>query len=223
MGKNRSLGHLGHSLCSKAKGLIKERENKQTQWCFTWHDYPHDWEERFIQLRGKLIGYIIGEEVCPRTDRPHLQGWIDFGRKRGRWSELKLPATIHWAAARGSPASNWEYCTKDDRAVVWGTGELARPKPAYQIFIELSPWQERLSNILKQEPSHRTVYWVWEPNGKAGKTLFQKWWCCQHNQYFPFFLEHRVLFILVAAISGSNGSRWVTQGGNTIPPGLPCF
>ena len=48
----------------------------------------------------------------------------------------------------------------------------------FTVDIELSPWQSRLSKNLQEEPNPRTVYWIWEPHGKAGKTLFQKWWCC---------------------------------------------
>lgn len=174
------MGQLGQGVCSEPK-LTKTRENKQPQWCFTWHNYPENWEEMFIELRGLLVGYIVGQEICPQTLRPHLQGWIDFGPKRGRWSELKLPKELHWEKAKGSPASNWTYCTKDDKAVVYGTGELARPEEPYSVELELCPWQSRLTTILKDEPDPRTVWWLWEPKGRAGKTLFQKWWCCNNQ------------------------------------------
>jgi len=159
---------------SKPKGAL------QPAWCFTWHDYPEDWKELFADRQSLLQGYIIGEEICPKTERPHLQGWLDFGKKRGRWSMLKLPTKINWEKARGTAEENYTYCTKDGKYVLYGTGEAAKPKVKYTVDLELSPWQSRLAKILAKEPDPRTVYWVWEPFGKAGKTLFQKWWCC-HN------------------------------------------
>ena len=65
--------------------------------------------------------------------------------------------------------------------MIWGSGLSAKPKEPYMIDIELSRWQKRLAGVLYEEPDPRTVYWVWEPYGRAGKTLFQKWWCC-HNK-----------------------------------------
>ena len=104
------------------------------RWCFTWHDYPENWEQQFECLQScKLTGYIIGEEVCPNTMRPHLQGWLELC-KRGRPTELKLAKQIHWEKTRGSPQDNYKYCTKDGKAVSWGSGATAKP---YKVVIEL--------------------------------------------------------------------------------------
>lgn len=177
----RTLGQIGQGFDPETYKATKTQQNKQVAWCFTWHNYPENWQEHFVSLRGILEGYIIGEEVCPHTGRPHLQGWVDFGKKRGRWSELKLPKTINWEKALGSPTHNYIYCTKDEKAIIWGSGLSAKPEEPYKVELELSSWQSRLAKILEEEPDSRTVWWLWEPHGKAGKTLFQKWWCCNNN------------------------------------------
>jgi len=37
------------------------------------------------------------------------------------------------------------------------------------------PWESIILNILKEPADDRTFYWIWEPNGCAGKTTFQKY------------------------------------------------
>lgn len=145
-------------------------------WTFTWHDYPTNWEAHFSSRQGQLNGYMIGKEVCPTTQRPHLQGWISFPNK-SRPSALKLPKCIHWERMRKSETANFKYCSKDKDFVVWGVCERARP---YTVDIELTPWMEKLCTILEQPPDTRSIYWIWEPVGKAGKTTFQKWYDLEH-------------------------------------------
>jgi len=170
-------------VCSEAGSSsgAKKQMTMAPTWCFTWHDYPDDWQDYFVNLRGQLEGYIIGEEICPTTQRPHLQGWVDFGKKRGRWTQLKLPKQISWEKAGGTAEHNYSYCTKDGVYILWGTGESAKPKEKYTVDLKPSMWQKKLTQILQGEPDERKVYWIWEPYGKAGKTKFQKWWCCNNK------------------------------------------
>ena len=142
------------------------------QWCFTWHDYPASWEMQFQSLQCKLSGYIIGKEICPDTQRPHLQGWVEMAKK-GRPTQLKLAKQIHWEKARGTPQANHTYCTKDANAVSWGSGAAAEP---YKVELELYPWEIQLvEHLIETPPDDRHIYWVWEENGCAGKTTFQKY------------------------------------------------
>ena len=45
----------------------------------------------------------------------------------------------------------------------------------YKIDIKLYEWQKGIVKILDSKPDDRTIHWFWEPDGKAGKTTFQKW------------------------------------------------
>jgi len=154
----------------------------QRRWIFTWHDYPSIWETYFKvhqQPEGKLHGYMGEREVCPTTGRPHIQGWMDFGEgQKGRPFSLKLPKEISFRKMRGSPEANFKYCSKEDEQyVAWGTCMLAKP---FEVEIDFSKstdnWMQRAFNILQPEPNDRHVWWLWEPLGRAGKTLFCKWY-----------------------------------------------
>lgn len=151
----------------------------QRSWTFTWHDYPDNWIAAFSVNQGLLAGYAGGKEVCPETKRRHIQGWIDFGQnKRNRPSTLKMSKKIHWEKMKGSAEQNFKYCSKEGDYIDWGTCKKGRP---FEIDIVLSPWMVKLNEILTVEPDNRSIWWIWEPNGKAGKTTFQKWYELQHR------------------------------------------
>jgi hypothetical protein len=58
--------------------------------------------------------YIYQVEVCPETNRKHLQGYIEF--KHGvRLSRLKrINSTVHWETRRGSRDQARAYCSKEE-------------------------------------------------------------------------------------------------------------
>lgn len=154
----------------------------QRRWIFTWFGYPENWDTYFSVHRapeGKLHGYMGEREICPTTERPHIQGWMDFGEgRKGRPFSLKLPKELSFRKMRGSPESNFRYCSKEDEEyIAWGTCMKAKP---FEIEIDFSKsrdkWMQRAFNILEPEPHNRHCWWLWEPVGRAGKTLFCKWY-----------------------------------------------
>jgi hypothetical protein len=60
-----------------------------------------------------LVYLCFGAEICPKTHRPHLQGYIHF-KSAKKWHQVVniLPATVHVTPARKSGASNRAYCCK---------------------------------------------------------------------------------------------------------------
>lgn len=117
-------------------------------------------------------GMVVGEEICPTTGTPHLQGYVEFPQKI-RWSAFKtLPLGIEWIAAKGNRLKNEIYCSKEGKAVAKGTCKV---HTKYTVNIQLYPWQIMIKDILDQEPDDRTIRWFWEPDGNTGKTVFQKW------------------------------------------------
>ena len=147
-------------------------------WTFTWHDYPDEFEAHFSSRQGQLIGYMLGRETCPTTSKLHLQGWVEFPNK-SRPTALRLPKQIHWERMKKSAQVNYAYCSKEDQnAIVWGSAVKAEP---FKMDIELAPWMDKLLAIISEKPNSRSIYWIWEPKGKAGKTHFQKWYELQNK------------------------------------------
>ena len=143
-----------------------KRVDPAKYWCFTWFDYPEDYAQILNGLK-KAEKIIAGEELCPTSGKPHLQGWLAFV-SRNRPDVLGLPKHIHWKKAKGSYEDNFNYCTKDGKVFFKGID-----KP-YVLDIVLRPWQQRLYDILNGPVDDRKIYWIYEPIGGVGKTYFQK-------------------------------------------------
>lgn len=95
-----------------------------TCWCMTLNNYtPEEVDEcRKFMEDERVLGFVIGEEVCPTTGTPHLQGYIRLA-KNCRLSTLKK----HWPRAHfekrlKSEKAAWDYCKKDGK-VLFEKGE----------------------------------------------------------------------------------------------------
>lgn len=86
---------------------------KSTRWQFT--AYEQQWS-LFEAMPPIIVEWGWQQEVCPKTQRPHYQGYVRTGRQV-RFSQLKkaLPG-VHL-----EPAKNWDalvnYCKKEETAV----------------------------------------------------------------------------------------------------------
>ncbi len=96
---------------------------RATNWCATFYDMAFADTLKTWGPDGtlKLCTYMVWEnEICPRTQRPHLQFYCCF-KARKRLSELKkLHRTAHWLPCNGTAEENRTYCTKDFEAGVEG-------------------------------------------------------------------------------------------------------
>lgn len=85
-------------------------------WCFTWNNYTAEDVEAIKKLVAEGIATYAcwGKEVAPTTSTPHLQGYLVFRRKISlAGAKRHLHRNVHLERARGNPASNIEYCSKD--------------------------------------------------------------------------------------------------------------
>lgn len=201
--------------CSEPPTKKAKTVSPARYWIFTWNNYPENWLAHFSVHQaphGKLAGYAGGEEVAPTTGTPHIQGWIDFGKDRkNRPSALKLPKQIRWKTMRGEPHHNHNYCSKEGKYVAWGTCLKAAP---FTMDIELMKWMRDLLELLDQPPDTRSIWWVWEPIGKAGKTTFQKWYELNH--------KGEVLILSGKAHDMKNGIMKFREDNGSVPRVIMC-
>jgi len=144
-------------------------------WCFTWNNYPENWKEQMEHTFSLCSGWIVGKEVGEQGT-PHLQGYLEL-KVKGRWSEFKLPKTLHWEKRKGTREQNVEYCAKENDC----EGPLAPEILDVPKKEDLYSWQQELLAILEQKPDNRTINWYWEPEGGSGKTGFQRYVCFHHK------------------------------------------
>lgn len=79
---------------------------------FTLNNY-NELEEK--KLQGLDCRYLIyGRELAPTTGTPHLQGYVYFDKRKTFADVFRmLPERAHMEVAKGSPAQNHKYCSKD--------------------------------------------------------------------------------------------------------------
>ncbi len=162
---------------------ISTREKKPRQvspakaWCFTWFNYPTNWKEIVpkFQEYDTIIGYIAGEEQCPKTLKWHIQGYLESKQKL-RPHHL-IPEIKWWICARGNMTSNYKYCSKKGNWIQWGTCrqkiDMTLQESDLIPFDELFDWGKELENRVKDCLPHktdRTIYWYWSQQGQMKKT-----------------------------------------------------
>lgn len=183
-----SEGNTNPQISKEEKGL--KRPSQSQYWCFTYNNYKIEHMELLEMTFKKMdCEYIFQEEVGGDDEdnpgTPHLQGYMEFKDRRGRWSELKLPKQIHWAKRKGTRMDNIKYCSKE---YTWiGTPKrfsrfLKPPRPVKVLEEQqLRDWQKGVLSIVAQEPDDRTIFWIWSRAGKLGKTTFCKYLTMVHG------------------------------------------
>lgn len=90
------------------------------RWCFTLNNYT-DEEFRELLNHDSFEYVIIGKEVSPTTNTPHLQGFA-YLKKPSQLSALKkIQPRAHWEQVKGSVEDNLTYCKKDGNFSERGT------------------------------------------------------------------------------------------------------
>lgn len=81
-------------------------------WCFTINNPTDDDQEVLIRLKDDARYMIVGSEVGA-DGTPHFQGYVFFPSQRTFSSLKKKLPRAHIEKARGNPAQNRQYCSKD--------------------------------------------------------------------------------------------------------------
>jgi len=167
---SNSSANLGNTSPSSAP--VKKGKKKQIspaiRWCFTLHKYTEEEVSSIYSIIQENCKFaIFAKENGESGETPHLQGYIEFKNKMRPSGVFGIPR-IHWETAKGSRQHNIDYILKEGGEVFWW------PKK-YDININLYSWQKDLKTIIDTIPDDRSIYWIWEAQGCAGKTTFQKW------------------------------------------------
>ena len=92
--------------------------SKHRAWCFTIANYTSsDWfAVRHVFTKVKYG--VCGEEICPKTKTPHLQGYAHFHNALSMKAVSKMLTRANLRVADGDDTHNQIYCSKDNTNVL---------------------------------------------------------------------------------------------------------
>lgn len=83
---------------------------KTRGYCFTWFNYTDATIQFIKELNYTYL--VFGYEVCPTTEKAHLQGYIHFTNGRSFEAVRRLLKGAHVSISAGTAQQNREYCLK---------------------------------------------------------------------------------------------------------------
>lgn len=97
------------------------RISPSKRWCFTIFKFDESWKDVIGSVFHDEDKYCIGVEICPKTARKHLQGYVEFHKKCRPLNMMRnsFPG-IHLEKCKGSRHQNIKYCCKDGDFVLKG-------------------------------------------------------------------------------------------------------
>lgn len=117
--------------------------NKSRLWCFTNFKLDFDYKNALDTSTAVYIAY--GNEICPKTKKPHHQGFIYFSAPRGSIKNVaKLLGKCNVRMCKGNLDQNEDYCSKESELIEFGE----KPKQGFRNDLE-----EVKSKILEQKLS----------------------------------------------------------------------
>jgi len=169
---------------SGSRGGGNSRVSPSYWFCFTFFSYSLEDIKRFQGLQGK---YVFQEEICPDTNRKHLQGTVRFDTKKRLVTINKEYPNTHWEVCKNSKKAIL-YCSKEDTRVpgsmVFTNMRLPEKLRSLQ---SLREWQQEVWDMIQdefREPNDKIIYWIWENKGNVGKTAFSRWLCIKHDAFY---------------------------------------
>lgn len=182
MTQNRDIQRLAKNGNTKHSSHKKSTQSNQIiHWFLTWNNYPENAREILETCFNKYCSKYAFQTEIGEEGTKHIQGNITCF-KRMRFSEFKLPNTIHWEPTRNIDAA-YDYVNKEHTHDGGFRVTKGLPKPIKLIDPDdFKAWhKELLYHILLHEPDKRTVMWYYSEKGGTGKTDFTRYLVAKHN------------------------------------------
>lgn len=92
---------------------------KSHRWCFTCWDFNSVMWFKANKLHLTRM-MIVGQEICPTTQKLHFQGYVEFAKEYNLSSVKRIwcDRETHWEIAIKPYAACVGYCAKDGHLIV---------------------------------------------------------------------------------------------------------
>ena len=185
----------------------RKRLPRTRNWCFT--AYVAFDPERVYQ-HGAESGFryiCAGQEICPKSNRAHIQGWAQFDGAVSRSQAQKRLGLdgCHFEPCKGSCSENDDYCKKDG---AWKScGKFLEMGQR----VDLDEVKAMLDSEAKIEEICEASFGTWLRHTNAFRDYRQ---IVQKTKSREF---RSVVVVLLSGATGTNKSRWAhSQAGFVI-------
>lgn len=128
-------------------------------WCFTLNNYTEDEIQQIESLHPTSASYLCFGKETGKEGTPHLQGYVQLSTKKTLASVKKLIPRAHLEVAKGSPAQNKLYCSKEGDFREYGSetckgtrNDLESAKEAIRSGATLKQLREEHSEVMAKYP-----------------------------------------------------------------------
>ena len=159
-----------------------KRPTEHVKWCFTLNNYTtSDIEALCFILSSQCKHYAFKKEKG-KEGTPHLQGYFVLLKKKRLTAVKALGACLnscHLEVCKGSELENQMYICKEDTSVdcvIYQYGFVKKLSiiKSLKVISELRPFQQVVIDLIEQK-NDRTIHWVYDRAGGAGKTSLMKY------------------------------------------------
>lgn len=158
----------------------KKRIYASKRWGFTWFG-SNGSEISDFRRRVEDLGVMcqFQEEICPKTNREHIQGFVVFREKQRPIEKFKdITNQIHWFKLRGSIEENLNYTGKERTRKPNGMSySFGLPRMVEKVSWDMlsTENQQWLKPIMDEPYDYRTIHWICDYEGNWGKSRIQKY------------------------------------------------
>lgn len=164
-----------------AEGNTNPRRARR--WCMTINNPTKD-EDKTIEKEMEARGYkyIIGNEVG-KEGTPHLQIYIEAKNAIAFDTLKRRYPRAHIEKAKGTGMQNLAYCSKEGQFKTNIKKIVPMKETILKIYenVEWHDWQHMILKTIETVPDDRTINWIVDIEGAAGKSFLCKYIYCKHE------------------------------------------
>lgn len=149
---------------------------RSRRYCLTLNNYSEDELSQMTSwFESRDIKYIIGQELGEECKTPHLQIYIESKNQLDFNTLKKMNKRLHIEKAKGNRDANIRYCSKE--RVYKSTFPVPIKIRILNSYNDVvwRKWQNEVIDIINTTPDSRTIHWVYDPVGNAGKSFLVKY------------------------------------------------
>lgn len=174
---------MSKSSSVKRPGNTEPGALSSRNWFFTYNNFYNEFagvqEFRENLENSRIILKFLFQHEKGEHGTEHLQGIITLNKAYNlKYMKDFINNKIHWEIAK-NVKDCLKYCSKSETRIDGPWFKVYEPPEEEYLDIitkeELFEWQLQLLEIIKKKPCKRSIYWIYDPIGGAGKTIFMKW------------------------------------------------